>query len=105
MHAGYLGLLKTHCREIFQIDVTAEGGDGTAVKSKKPVPRPTPEIMDYWLNVIEANAPGLQRYLSAHKDCRHGILWHICVEHGLRHIGTKWQLAGNISVWVSRQTC
>src|SRR6202041_2230753 len=98
MHTCYLGLFKTHCRRVWGIDVGIEGGDGTAIVMKKPIPRPSDADLMKWLAIIREGNDDLREVLST-KNCKKNILWHICNDNNLRRAGTKWQLAGEIAEW------
>ena len=100
MHAAYLGLLQSHCRKVWRINLSIEGGDGTIIKPKKPVPRPSDHDLSKWLAIIRnTDIDLLQDELS--KDCPKDTLWHICVDNNLRNAGSRKQLILNIVQWVS----
>ena len=40
MHAAYLGLYHTHCRRLWGIDLSVDGGDGTILSTHKSPPGP-----------------------------------------------------------------
>lgn len=99
MHTGYLGLFQNHCRHVWGIDADVEGSDGTTIRVKKPIPRPPPNEMAHWLNLIKGGGPFLHKLLSGQK-CTKNVLWHICVDHNLRYSGSKRQMADAIVEWV-----
>jgi len=99
MHAAFLGLFQTHCRKVWRIDVSVEGGDGSLSSAKKPTPRPSDSILRDWLQLIRANPENLLERLTAGNTPKN-VLWHICVDNGLRHAGAKRALAKGIVEWV-----
>ena len=99
MHAAFLGLFQSHCRKVWRIDVSVEGGDGSLLHIKKPVPRPPNAKLRQWVQLIQANPRNLLERLTAESTPRN-TLWHICVDNGLRHAGTKRALAKGIVEWV-----
>ena len=102
MHVFDTGLLQTHCRQVWGIDVSAPSGNGTASATAMAVPRPPNSDLEKWYEVIRAaqNPVTLREELNK-RECTRDILWHICSDHNLRRAGTKWQLAGSIAEWVS----
>jgi hypothetical protein len=100
MHAAFLGLFQTHCRKVWKIDVSVEGGDGSLLRPKKPVPRPTDTVLSSWLRLIQANPRDLFDRLTAGNIAKN-VLWHICTDNGLRHAGAKRALAKAIVEWVN----
>jgi hypothetical protein len=103
MHAAYLGLYHTHCRKLWGIDLSVEGGDGTILSTHKSPSRPEDAVLEHWLEVIRKNQPKLLERLSA-KHTPKGVLWHICFDNDLRHAGSKNVLAKAIVEWVSGPT-
>ena len=99
MHAAFLGLFQSHCRKVWGIDVSVEGGDGSLLHPKKPVPRPSDATLRQWLQLIQENPRNLFERLSAETTTR-SVLWHICFDNGLRHAGSKRALAKGIVEWV-----
>ena len=100
MHAAFLGLFQTHCRKVWGIDVSVEGGDGTILHPKKAVPRPSDSALRDCLLLIHENPPDLLEKLTA-ANMPKNVLWHVCVDHGLRHAGARRALAKGIVEWVS----
>ncbi len=102
MHLFDAGLFQNHCRQVWGIDTSALGGDGTASSNTKTIPRPSDSEMTKWYDVIRATQQSerLREQLNG-KDCARDTLWHICNDHNLRRAGNKWQLAGTIAEWVS----
>lgn len=99
MHAAFLGLYQTHCRRVWGIDLSIEGGDASALSSSKSPSRPRDDILKHWLDVVRNNPHNLLDLLSA-KGTPKTVLWHICSENGLRHAGGKLSLAKEIVQWV-----
>jgi hypothetical protein len=99
MHLFDTGLFQSHCRQVWKIDASASGGDGSR---SVDVPRPSESDMNKWYEVIRAaeNFTKLGVQLNG-KECGFNILWHICNDHDLRRAGTKGQLTGSIVEWVS----
>jgi len=101
MHAAFLGLYQTHCRRIWGIDLSVEGGDASALSASKSPSRPRDAILKRWLDIIRSNPDNLLEQLSA-KGTAKQVLWHICFENGLRYAGSKGTLAKEIVQWVSQ---
>jgi hypothetical protein len=99
MHAAFLGLFQSHCRKVWRIDVSVEGGDGSQFHIKKPVARPSNATIRKLLQLIRANPRDLLERLTA-ENVPKNALWHICIENGLRHAGGKRALAKGIIEWV-----
>jgi hypothetical protein len=99
MHAAFLGLFQTHCRKVWRIDVSIEGGDGSLLHIKKQVPRPSNAKLRQCLQLIQTNPRNLLERLTAENTPKN-TLWHICVDNGLRHAGGKRALAKGIVEWV-----
>jgi hypothetical protein len=100
MHVLYLGLFQTHCRQVWGIDVDLQGGDGTAIGKSKSHQRPPESEMAKCLALIKQGTEGLRERLSGN-TFEKAVLWHICAANNLRRPGSKWQLAGAITEWVS----
>ena len=99
MHAAFLGLFQSHCRKVWKIDVSVEGGDGSFLCAKKPTPRPSGSVLTTWLQLIRTNPRNLLERLTAESTPK-SVLWHICVDNGLRHVGGKLALSKSIIEWV-----
>jgi hypothetical protein len=105
MHALDLGLFQHHTRELFGIDLKAEGGDGSRPLPPSAEPKDVkPEELDQCWDMIKANTPNLvSELLSMHRK----VLYLICVELDIRGqqntmvLGTRWVLVKNIFHWVS----
>ena len=102
MHADYLGLVHSHCRKVWRINVSADGGEGTAIQPTKDVARPTDHVLSRWLTIIRDSpgAPELRKSLLGSDGCPKDVLWHICVDNNLRSAGGRRQLVDNIVHWV-----
>ena len=99
MHAAFLGLFQAHCRKVWRIDVSVEGGDGSLLHTKKPVPRPSDSALRESLQLIRANPRNLLEKLTADTTPK-SVLWHLCLGNGLRIAGSKRALAKEIVKWV-----
>jgi hypothetical protein len=106
MHAAYLGLVQSHCRKIWRINLTVDGGEGTAIQPAKDVPRPSDLVLSRWLDAIRhsLDANGLRKLLMGPDKCPKDVLWHICVDNNPRSAGGRKQLIENIIDWV-RKNC
>ena len=102
MHAAFLGLYQTHCRRIWGIDLSIEGGDASALSASKSPSRPRDAILKHWLDIIKKNPGNLLEQLSG-KGMAKQVLWHICFDNGLRYAGSKDTLAKEIVQWVSHR--
>ena len=102
MHAAYLGLVQSHCRKIWRINVAVEGGEGTTILPAKDVPRPSDRVLSRWLTLIRdtPDVHGLRKSLMGPDKCPKDVLWHICVDNNLRSAGGRRQLVDNIVNWV-----
>jgi len=105
MHADYLGLILSHCRKIWRITISVDGGEGTAIQPTKDIPRPSDRVMSQWLTIIRdsPDPPSLRKSLLGSNGCPKDVLWHICVDKNIRSAGARRQLVENIIHWV-RQT-
>lgn len=103
MHAAYLGLYQTHCRRLWGIDLSVEGGDGSILSTHKSPSRPPDAVLEEWLDLIRGNPPNLLERLSAKRTPKR-VLWHICFDNDLRYAGAKNVLAKAIVEWVSAFT-
>lgn len=104
MHAAFLGLFQSHCRKVWKIDVSVEGGDGSLLRAEKPIPRPSDSKLRDCLQLIRANPGNLFERLTTGNTPKN-LLWHICVDNGLRHAGAKRALAKGIVEWVCSHFC
>ena len=105
MHATYLGLIQSHCRKFWRINISIDGGEGTTIKPAKEVPRPSDRILAQWMTVIRdtPSVADLRKSLLGPDGCPKDALWHICVDNNIRSAGTRKQLVDNIIHWVSRK--
>lgn len=106
MHAAHLGLFHSHCRKVWRINISVDGGEGTTIQSAKDVPRPGDQILSRWLVVIRDNpdATALRKSLMSPDGCPKNVLWHICVDNHLRSAGGRKQLVDNIINWVCEKS-
>lgn len=94
MHNLYLGLVKTHCRDVWGMQIDAEDGDAYSNPKKAPPPRPSAEEMSTGSSVLYSGS------FSELSKCRKGVLWHLCQERDLRRAGTVKMLAKELDKWV-----
>ena len=100
MHVFDAGLFQTHCRQVWGIDTSNPGGNGTT--NTTSISRPPDSELEKWYEIIRATQdPGHLRDQLGRRDCSRDILWHICNDHNLRCAGNKLQLAAAIAEWVS----
>jgi hypothetical protein len=95
MHNWYLGLLKTHCRDIWGMDFDAPDGDGLSHPSRKEPALPDLRRM--------RKATDLLIYGSLDelkKAANKAILWHLCKERGLRRASTVNSMLKELISWV-----
>ena len=105
MHAAHLGLFQSHCRKFWQINLSVDGGEGSAIQPEKGVPRPSDQTLSRWLAVIRDNsdATTLRKSLTGSNGCPKDVLWHICVDNNIRSAGKRKQLIDNIINWVREE--
>jgi hypothetical protein len=104
MHVFDVGLFQAHCRQVWGINVSAPGGDGTETTAAMLVPRPPNSDFEKWYDIIRSaqDSESLRGQLNG-RGCPRDILWHICNDHDLRRAGNKQQLVRSIDEWVSAQ--
>ena len=96
MHNLYLGIVKTHFRDVWGMDVDVEDGDAATHPTRKPPPRPDPEQLKLGAEaLVHGTLTDLGRFSKA-------VLWFLCEERGLRRAGTKKQLLKILAEWVSK---
>jgi hypothetical protein len=102
MHVLDLNLISHHCRELFQIDLEQNGGDGSEARVARP-PRPTAERIKQVLQVFQQhrNNPNLLNQVLKNPWVNFNTLWHICNDHNLRISGQRkdWFVL-RIETWV-----
>ena len=103
MHAAYLGLVHSHCRKIWRINLSVDGGEGSTILPIKDVPRLSDRVLSRWLAIIRDNPDALvlRDLLMGPDKCPKHVLWHICVDNNLQSAGGRKQLMENIVSWVS----
>jgi len=105
MHALHLGLLQTHCRRLFGIDLDHPGGEALKDESLMVTPRRNFKPLNRkCLKLIEANGRNLlYQLLEYDRPALHTICTHFDIRaHGHSLVvGTRWVLAKNIFAWVS----
>jgi hypothetical protein len=102
MHVFDAGLFQNHCRQVWGIDTSNPGGDGTVLLAAKVIARPPDTELEKWYEIIRAaQDPERLRDQLNGRDCTRDTLWHICNDHNLCRAGNKLQLAMAIAEWVS----
>ena len=102
MHLFDARLFQTHCQQVWSIDTSNPGGDGTVPSTIKEIVRPPDAELEKWYVIIcAAQDIGCLLDQLNGRDCTHDTLWHICNDHDLHHAGNKLQLAVAITEWVS----
>ena len=106
MHAAHLGLFHSHCRKVWRINASGDGGEGTAIQTAKDVPRPSDQTLSRWLAIIRASpdATTLRKSLMGSDGCPKSVLWHICVDNNIRSAGGRKQLVDNVINWVREKS-
>ncbi len=109
MHAIDLGLLQMHCREIYKIDLEHEGVDGYIPPEDKDQSRASLSHqagIKKCIKFLHANPSSLLFKLL---EFNRNILYSICLLYDIRGenptdiVGTRWILAVNIFIWVSKK--
>ncbi|KAI0323541.1 hypothetical protein GY45DRAFT_1264393 [Cubamyces sp. BRFM 1775] len=95
MHNLYLGILQRHIRTLWGINVEADDGDASGVNSGAAPDRPSEDKMAAGRDVL------LRGSKAQLKKVRKAILYHLCLDYGLRRAGTISQLVKNLIAWVS----
>ena len=94
MHNLYLGLLQRHIRDFWGISVDADDGDASADISQGGPPRPSDAKM---AEGVDALLHGSHTRL---KTCGKAVLYHLCLDRGLRYAGTVSLLMKTLENWV-----
>ncbi|KAJ3871140.1 hypothetical protein F5051DRAFT_446569 [Lentinula edodes] len=100
MHPGYLGLFKTHLREIWGIDHEKNSGDGLHpdLSDKKHMKLSNASLRNF-LNEIRGNEMSIGAILLEEKN---GVLWYLCFWLKLRTgLSSKQQIIDQILQWRS----
>lgn len=92
MHALDLRMIDNHCRDLFRIDLSVDGGDGSEERVPRP-PRPSRERMRLVLESFQEhrNSPNLLAQILKSKAANYPTLWHICNDHNLRISNLKFR--------------
>ena len=90
MHNHYLGLLKTHCRDIWGMSIDV--ADGTAIEQVPP--KPNDEEFTIALRLLRSGTDQSLELLDKN------TLWHLCREHGLRRYGNVKRLRKQLYAYV-----
>jgi hypothetical protein len=105
MHALDLGLFQHHCRDLFQINIKVEGGDGFATP-RPPVNKRQITGLKPLQDCVEAICSNRSHLLYELLDFHRKVLFTICLDNeirwadGMAIVGTKWILANQIYTWV-----
>ncbi len=102
MHAFDARLFQTHCWQVWGIDTSNPGGDGTNPSTTNAIARPSDAKLEKWYEIIHVaeDPERLWDQLNG-RNYAHDTLWHICNDHNLCCAGNKLQLAMAIIEWVS----
>ncbi|KAI0054698.1 hypothetical protein BV25DRAFT_1816687 [Artomyces pyxidatus] len=95
MHNLYLGLLKTHVRDIWGMDIDLLDGDSTVSPVAKVIPRPAEALMIEATNALETGSA------EALAKIRRAALWHLCKDRNCRRASTTKGLIKQLMKWVS----
>ncbi|KAI0323474.1 hypothetical protein GY45DRAFT_1264508 [Cubamyces sp. BRFM 1775] len=95
MHNLYLGLLQRHIRTLWGINVEADDGDASGLSAGAVPDRPPDDKMAAGLNAL------LHGTSNQLKKVGKPVLYHLCVDRGLRRAGTVSQLVKNLDSWVN----
>ncbi|KAJ7429510.1 hypothetical protein B0H11DRAFT_2265471 [Mycena galericulata] len=89
MHAIDLNIINRHIRNLFMIDLSADGGDGSEPRVPRPA-RPTDQRMLEVLNLFVQNRNSRDLFTTVLKSpwATFAALWHICKDRHLRIAGT-----------------
>jgi len=107
MHALDLGLFQHHCRDLFQINIKVEGGDGFAIP-RPPVNKHLIKGLKPLQDCVEAICLNRSCLLYKLLDFHRKVLFTICLDNEIQRaesmaiVGTKWILANQIYTWVRR---
>ncbi|EIW56596.1 uncharacterized protein TRAVEDRAFT_127575 [Trametes versicolor FP-101664 SS1] len=98
MHNLYLGILQRHIRVIWGISVDVEDGDASGNMIGVAPERPSEAKM----------AAGVDLLLTATtlklRTAGKAVLYHLCLDRGIRRAGTVSQLVKNLTAWVHLQS-
>ncbi|KAJ7101592.1 hypothetical protein C8R43DRAFT_243868 [Mycena crocata] len=102
MHALDLDVIAHHCRDLFRIDMDADGGDGSEHRVARPS-RPSREHLGLVLKLFQKHrrASDLVKRLLKDDFVTFSALWHICNDRNLRICGNRrdWFIL-RIKVWM-----
>ncbi|TFY54356.1 hypothetical protein EVJ58_g8918 [Rhodofomes roseus] len=93
MHNQYLGLLKTHCRDIWGMDIDLQDGDGTYTRKHKMPPVPSETQMEYGLHCLYNGT------IDELEACSQAVLWHLCFRHDLRRSRSPKRMLKTLQEW------
>ncbi|PCH34433.1 hypothetical protein WOLCODRAFT_148486 [Wolfiporia cocos MD-104 SS10] len=93
MHNQYLGLLKTHCRDVWGMKEDMNDGDGIYNSKHKVPARPPDADMLQGLTYLHRGTP---RELSL---CKKAVLWHLAFIYNLRWSNKKKVILKTLLDW------
>ncbi|OJT10865.1 hypothetical protein TRAPUB_12619 [Trametes pubescens] len=97
MHNLYLGILQRHIRSIWGINVDEKDGDASDISSGAVPERPAELKMAAGTKLLlRASTKQLAKAGKA-------VLYHLCVDRGLRRAGTISQLVKNLEAWRKKE--
>lgn len=94
MHNLYLGILQRHVRTIWGINVDMEDGDASGITAGAQPGRPDEDKMAAGTHYL------LHGSLSQLRGAGKAVLYHLCLDRGIRRAGTVSQLIKNLVAWV-----
>ncbi|KAI9067682.1 hypothetical protein FKP32DRAFT_1609294 [Trametes sanguinea] len=94
MHNLYLGILQRHIRDFWGINVLVSDGDASSNNSVKAPARPSEKVMAIGVDHLLYGSDS--DLLSDGK----AVLFHLCLDRGIRRAGTVSLLMKNLKEWV-----
>ncbi|TFY82685.1 hypothetical protein EWM64_g1325 [Hericium alpestre] len=93
MHNLYLGVLKYHCRTLWGMDIAADDEDPGNHPPRATPARPNPLAMKKAKQLL------LDQKFTALKASNKPLVWHLCLDLGLRRASTKAILLKHLQSW------
>ncbi|KAI9056595.1 hypothetical protein FKP32DRAFT_1542724, partial [Trametes sanguinea] len=93
MHNLYLGIIQRHIRDFWGVNTDVSDGDALWNNSVKAPARPSARVMDYGVDQL------LYGSNSNLEECGKAVLFHLCVDRGIRRAGTISILMKNLKEW------
>lgn len=94
MDNHYLGLLQTHLRSIWGMNLKAEDGDGFSHPQKDAPPFPKPELLQRGTTLLTSGRRDELLKIDHH------VIWHLCAQRSLRRTKNKKMMVTNLLKWV-----